>query len=37
MKPYEIALKEYGTWEWVVKIYNPQVLKYFKRNRIEMG
>lgn len=30
MKPYEIALSQYGIWEWLGKDHNPQVLKYFK-------
>lgn len=30
MLPYQIALKEYGTWEWAGKDHNPEVLKYAK-------
>lgn len=30
MKPFEIALSQYGIWEWLGKDHNPQVLKYFK-------
>lgn len=30
MKHLEIALKQYGTWEWKGEKHNPEVLKYFK-------
>ena len=30
MKPFEIALKEYGTWEWPGNENNPRVVNYFK-------
>lgn len=30
MKPFEIALTQYGTWEWPGKEHNPRVLNYFK-------
>lgn len=30
MKPFEIALSQYGTWEWPGAENNPRVLNYFK-------
>lgn len=30
MKPIEIALGEYGVWEWAGKDHNPRVLNYYK-------
>ena len=30
MKPFEVALREYGTWEWPGSEHNPRVLQYFK-------
>lgn len=30
MNPLEIALTQYGTWEWPGKQTNPRVLNYFK-------
>lgn len=30
MNPLDIALKEYGVWEWTGADHNPRVLNYFK-------